>query len=253
MQRKQQFQQQYGTGLLPPNAQIQGGNRNPTTDHFEYIYEHDDTLMYKNATTRILDDSIGDIRHEISDMQRIILLQVEDELLECEPGWQQLADMLASLDATMSLGIVANERNFVRPDISENKTIAVKGGRHPLQELTVDRYIANDIFLHEEKHIAIVTGANSSGKSVYLKQIGTCLCGHVARCMNGWLSYPIPKKDWIWVTTVITTVCRITNSSSSPLTYTPSPHTYHTPHPLTSQVLLCTWHILGVLCLVRKH
>ena len=42
--------------------------------------------------------------------------------------------------------------------------------------------------------------------------------------------YPVPKSDWIFVILSISIVCRITNSRSiSPLTYAPSPHTYHTP------------------------
>jgi DNA mismatch repair protein MSH5 len=74
--------------------------------------------------------------------------------------------------------------------------IDIKGGRHPLQELTVVSYVANDAFIQggpglkvssesdsadsqvepvadsvEEPSLLIMTGPNYSGKSVYLKQI----------------------------------------------------------------------------------
>jgi DNA mismatch repair protein MSH5 len=48
----------------------------------------------------------------------------------------------------------------------------VKNGRHPLQELTVDAFVPNDTCICEDKFMTVISGPNSSGKSVYLKQIG---------------------------------------------------------------------------------
>ena len=47
------------------------------------------------------------------------------------------------------------------------------GARHPLQELCVDRFIANDTAMggSDRERTALVMGANYSGKSVYLKQV----------------------------------------------------------------------------------
>lgn len=40
---------------------------------------------------------------------------------------------LESLDAILSLGSIATERNFIRPEIVEDSVIIIKNGRHPLQ------------------------------------------------------------------------------------------------------------------------
>lgn len=49
-----------------------------------------------------------------------------------------------------------------------------ENGRHPLQELVVERFIPNSVTMTPETpSIIILTGPNSSGKSVLLKQIGT--------------------------------------------------------------------------------
>jgi ABC-type dipeptide/oligopeptide/nickel transport system ATPase component len=37
----------------------------------------------------------------------------------------------------------------------------------------VDSFVPNDTFLSAEKNVGIITGSNGSGKSVYLKQVGT--------------------------------------------------------------------------------
>ncbi|KAI9018713.1 DNA mismatch repair protein MutS, partial [Phycomyces nitens] len=48
--------------------------------------------------------------------------------------------------------------------------------RHPIQELWVDRFIPNDTLLQSEQNtslqkVMVLSGANYSGKSVYLKQV----------------------------------------------------------------------------------
>lgn len=49
-----------------------------------------------------------------------------------------------------------------------------ENGRHPLQELVVERFIPNSaVMTPESPSVVILTGPNSSGKSVLLKQIGT--------------------------------------------------------------------------------
>lgn len=41
------------------------------------------------------------------------------------------------------------------------------------QELTVDRFIPNDTYIADGSRVVLITGANCSGKSVYLKQVQT--------------------------------------------------------------------------------
>eukprot|EP00605_Chrysophyceae_sp_TOSAG23-4_P002424 GSChrysophyteH1.ASY1.ANO1.2683.1 assembled CDS len=132
-----------------------------TVPPFDLVYTTDEQNFYRTALTREMDVHIGDIRHTVQDRQREIFVQ-----------WCELANCVATLDATMSLGIIARERDFSRPEVTSESIIAIKGGRHPLQELTVETYIANDTYLDPSRNVAVITGPNSSGKSVYLKQIG---------------------------------------------------------------------------------
>ena len=130
-------------------------------------------LMYfKHPVVYALDESIGDIHARLLDRQKDLLLEVECEVLECEYHFLQLAVILECLDAIISLGSIAKERNYTRPEIVEESVVIVKAGRHPLQELTVDNFIPNDVFMSPDKHIGIITGLNGSGKSIYLKQVG---------------------------------------------------------------------------------
>lgn len=86
----------------------------------------------------------------------------------------------------MALTLGALKHKYVRPQMTTDNILHIEEGRHPLQELTVPTYIANDCSLiggsgkdnvdeattNEETgaSMLIMTGPNYSGKSVYLKQ-----------------------------------------------------------------------------------
>eukprot|EP01042_Synura_sphagnicola_P000846 gene846-941_t len=104
-----------------------------------------------------LDDSVGDVKADIADLQKSIVLSLEESVLEAELELQQLSSMLCSLDAVLSLAAVALEMNFVCPEVVEDDLIVIKNGRHPLQELAVDHFVPNDCFLSGEKNVAVIT------------------------------------------------------------------------------------------------
>jgi DNA mismatch repair protein MSH5 len=61
----------------------------------------------------------------------------------------------------------------VRPVFTDSSGLSIVNGRHPLLERMTDAFIANSTDVADgESRVHIVTGPNSSGKSVYLKQVG---------------------------------------------------------------------------------
>ena len=77
--------------------------------------------------------------------------------------------------------MAAEKYKFTRPFVTDDNIINIVGGRHPLQELVVPTFIENDTSLvggHDDDmnnmkapSVMLVTGANYSGKSIYLKQV----------------------------------------------------------------------------------
>ena len=95
--------------------------------------------------------------------QRVLALK--DELLEA-------AEVFADLDCLLAMASFARENNHIRPRLVEGKGIKIVKGRHPLQELVEQTFIANDTLLSADASLAwILTGANGSGKSMFLKQV----------------------------------------------------------------------------------
>ncbi|ETI56633.1 hypothetical protein, variant 1 [Phytophthora nicotianae] len=146
----------------------------PTTlPDFVFQFQEDDTTFYyKDACCRDLDESIGDIYGYILDLQRELLEELTMALLEYEGSIHEMTWIMSNLDCLISFASCAKSFNFTRPLISEGSTLKATQARHPLQELLVERYIPNDIFLDSSDSITVVTGHNGSGKSVYLKMVG---------------------------------------------------------------------------------
>ena len=100
------------------------------------------------------------------------------ELLEQLKKWieplQKNANILSQIDCLLSFAIVARHNKYTKPQITEDFTLNITEGRHPVIEKTLpigSQYISNDIYLDKENsQIGIITGPNMSGKSAYLRQ-----------------------------------------------------------------------------------
>jgi len=108
------------------------------------------------------------------DLEQKLFLKLIADLEEYISTIQLNASLIAKLDCLLSFAIVAEENNYVRPEINETDIIDIKYGRHPVIEkmLPIDEpYIANDVYLDSnEQQIIVITGPNMSGKSALLRQ-----------------------------------------------------------------------------------
>lgn len=110
------------------------------------------------------------------ELESSLLRQLEERVLEFEPGLVDLSHRLAEFDAWMALAEAADLQEWTRPEFVPDGTMTlIQGGRHPLQEMVVEQFIPNDTALDPAGPagpIALLTGPNASGKSIYLKQVG---------------------------------------------------------------------------------
>jgi DNA mismatch repair protein MutS len=87
---------------------------------------------------------------------------------------QEVASCLAQLDVLSTFAEVASAERYVRPEVTDGFALEIIGGRHPVVERMMprDRFIPNDVILHEDARLIVLTGPNMAGKSTILRQIG---------------------------------------------------------------------------------
>ncbi len=87
---------------------------------------------------------------------------------------QRAGDVVARADVLASFAEVASRNRYVRPHPTTDDRIEVRGGRHPVVELTLqdERFVPNDAHLDcADDQVLIITGPNMAGKSTYLRQV----------------------------------------------------------------------------------
>jgi len=87
---------------------------------------------------------------------------------------QETADALAQADVLGALADRALALGYVRPDITEDDTLEIRDGRHPVIEQLPDaeQFVPNDALLDcRRNQIMLITGPNMAGKSTFIRQV----------------------------------------------------------------------------------
>ena len=92
-------------------------------------------------------------------------------LRESLPQLRETAKALARLDVLASFAAVAERRDFVRPQLSDEPGISITGGRHAVVEAALSTaFVPNDLELTASRRMLVVTGPNMGGKSTFMRQ-----------------------------------------------------------------------------------
>ena len=90
---------------------------------------------------------------------------------------QTTARVIARLDVWAGLAERAVTGRYVRPSITPQFDLVLRGSRHPVIERMMPResFIPNDARFTQSERVLLVTGPNMAGKSTILRQIGLCV------------------------------------------------------------------------------
>ncbi len=127
------------------------------------------SLVLHEEATRIAEAGGRALTLEEAHFERLIARAVEDR-----HAIATTADALARIDVAAGLAERAAEGGWCRPDIVEERSLAIEGGRHPVVEeaLTIsgERFVANDCVLAPQDRLWLIGGPNMGGKSTFLRQ-----------------------------------------------------------------------------------
>ena len=107
----------------------------------------------------------------IKELEYELFIEIRRRVEDHVGSIQENAHILGSLDVFQSLATAAVKYHFVRPQMSEDVSLSIKQGRHPVVEALDGRFVPNDVFFDEDQQIILLTGPNMAGKSTYLRQV----------------------------------------------------------------------------------
>ena len=148
---------------------------------WSHISSTEEHALFKNAATKDLDNSLGDIHGALKNAEVVVLHGLEDSFTKDKAIQQFLSpktlEVVWILDAILALSLTASQRGWTRPILSKQSILRFQEARHPLLTSTPSHpIIANDLLFgsadNEARRFLFLTGANNSGKSVFLKLIG---------------------------------------------------------------------------------
>ena len=154
--------------------EVSKGNSNLVKEEFNY--ERRQTLAncerYITPLLKEKENIILGAEEKIINLEYKIFMEIRDKVKEYIPRIQKISRIIAEVDMMVSLATVAEENNYVKPEINYNKVIEIKDGRHPVVEkVNKFDYVPNDIIMKDGVNILLITGPNMAGKSTYMRQL----------------------------------------------------------------------------------
>ncbi|XP_071385296.1 mutS protein homolog 5 [Centroberyx affinis] len=142
-------------------------------DGLDFMFLSEERLHYRSQRTKELDDLLGDLHCDIRDMETAVMTQLQTTILEKSASLYKVLELSAELDCLMAMTSASQEYSYTSPKLASHKRITLTQARHPLLELCSPVFVPNSFQSSESQgRVKIITGPNSSGKSIYLKQVG---------------------------------------------------------------------------------
>jgi DNA mismatch repair protein MutS len=114
------------------------------------------------------------VRERTEKIEKELYRQICAEISKFAADIVRLSQTFAQIDVFVCFAEVAVLNGYVRPRLDRGDSIIIKEGRHPVVERVLDpgSYVPNDAYLSSDHApILLVTGANMSGKSTFIRQV----------------------------------------------------------------------------------
>lgn len=141
-------------------------------------YQRRQTLASSERFTtdelRQIESKITGAQEQSTRLELELFYAIRSEIAAAMPRLQGTANALKTLDALLSLARVARENNYVRPTLTDDGTLTIHDGRHPVVEcmLSDNLFVPNDTEMNDGNlRMQIITGPNMAGKSTYMRQV----------------------------------------------------------------------------------
>lgn len=132
------------------------------------------SIRYTTAELQELESKIVNAKILVISLEQEIYNELCQKIVIEQSALYKMSESLSLLDVYSNFAYVADENNYVMPEISSDMIFEIKGGRHPIVEKALKKsresFIRNDCSLESDERVWLLTGPNMAGKSTYLRQ-----------------------------------------------------------------------------------
>ena len=126
---------------------------------------------YITPELKDFEDKVLGAREQALSLERALYDTLLEQLIQVLAPLKTLATALAELDVLATLAERALSLSLSRPTLGDTPGIHIQGGRHlVVEQVSEAPFVANDLHLHGERRMLVVTGPNMGGKSTYMRQ-----------------------------------------------------------------------------------
>ena len=129
---------------------------------------------YVTQELKEMEETILGAEGKIIELEYQIFAGIREKIASEVGRIKQTASCLAEMDVLCSLAETADRENYCRPEVNNEGTIHIVGGRHPVVEKMLEQgaFVPNDTLLDlGDNRLSIITGPNMAGKSTYMRQV----------------------------------------------------------------------------------
>lgn len=142
----------------------------------EYGYERKQTLSncerYISPILKEKEALILNAEERIIELEYNLFISIRDEIKSYIPKLQDVSKIISEMDVLQSFATIAEENNYIRPTLTDDRNLRLIDNRHAVVEKVLDtEYVCNDIILDNGTNIELITGPNMAGKSTYMRQL----------------------------------------------------------------------------------
>ena len=151
---------------------------NPNLSHVPAAYIRRQTLVggerFITPELKEYESLILNARERMEELERALYRQVCSQIGERAQAISALAEGVGNIDVFVALAETASRHGYVRPRLTDEDGIEIKGGRHPVVERVIPpgTFVPNDTYLStSDAQLVVLTGPNMAGKSTYIRQV----------------------------------------------------------------------------------
>ena len=126
---------------------------------------------YITEELKAFEDQVLSARERALQRERVLWEELLDALnAELKP-LKRFAEAVCEIDVLCGFAERGRALDWNRPELVDEPGIAITRGRHPVVESVLESpFEPNDLVLHPERRMLVITGPNMGGKSTYMRQ-----------------------------------------------------------------------------------